>query len=44
MFLEGSKIIVDYECERFLPGWKPRRFGEEDLNIVACGCNIVCHV
>lgn len=28
MFLDESKITVDYECERLLSGWSPRRFGE----------------
>lgn len=32
MFLDGAQIIVDYECERILPGWIPRRFGECKLH------------
>ncbi|KAJ8932183.1 hypothetical protein NQ318_007468 [Aromia moschata] len=27
MVLEGSMIFVDFECERLLKGWKPRRLG-----------------
>lgn len=26
-FLDDSEILVDYECERTLKGWKPRRLG-----------------
>lgn len=25
--VDGSKILVDFECERLLPGWVPRRLG-----------------
>ncbi len=32
MFLDDSKIVVDYECERLLPGWTPRRFGASILS------------
>ncbi|XP_064395683.1 U11/U12 small nuclear ribonucleoprotein 35 kDa protein-like [Halichondria panicea] len=27
MFLDGSQLVVDYEAERLLPGWVPRRLG-----------------
>lgn len=27
MVLDGSTIFVDFECERLLKGWKPRRLG-----------------
>lgn len=27
MYLDGSQILVDFECERTLPGWVPRRLG-----------------
>lgn len=27
MHLDGSTIFVDFECERLLKGWKPRRLG-----------------
>ncbi|KAL3865964.1 hypothetical protein ACJMK2_043308 [Sinanodonta woodiana] len=27
MDLDGKKILVDFECERTLPGWIPRRMG-----------------
>lgn len=26
-FIDNSEILVDYEVERTIPGWKPRRFG-----------------
>lgn len=26
-FIDGSEILVDFECERLLPGWVPRRLG-----------------
>ncbi|XP_075235067.1 U11/U12 small nuclear ribonucleoprotein 35 kDa protein-like [Lycorma delicatula] len=25
--IDGFEVIVDFECERFLPGWVPRRLG-----------------
>jgi len=25
--IDGKKILVDYECERRMSGWKPRRLG-----------------
>jgi U11/U12 small nuclear ribonucleoprotein SNRNP35 len=25
--IDGKKILVDYECERTMSGWKPRRLG-----------------
>jgi RNA recognition motif-containing protein len=25
--IDGRRIFVDFECERKLPGWKPRRLG-----------------
>jgi hypothetical protein len=27
MNIDGRQIVVDFECERDLDGWKPRRFG-----------------
>ncbi|RWS21198.1 U11/U12 small nuclear ribonucleoprotein 35 kDa protein-like protein, partial [Leptotrombidium deliense] len=27
MFIDGRKILVDFECERKMSGWKPRRLG-----------------
>lgn len=27
MNIDGSLIFVDFECERLLKGWKPRRLG-----------------
>ncbi len=33
MFLDGSQLVVDYECERILPGWVPRRLGEATLKL-----------
>lgn len=27
MMLDGNIIFVDFECERLLKGWKPRRLG-----------------
>lgn len=27
MLLGNQKVLVDYECERLLPGWIPRRLG-----------------
>ncbi|KAF2893698.1 hypothetical protein ILUMI_12471 [Ignelater luminosus] len=27
MYLDGQAIFVDFECERLLKGWKPRRLG-----------------
>ncbi|KAF5280062.1 hypothetical protein FQR65_LT15099 [Abscondita terminalis] len=27
MFVDGQPIFVDFECERLLKGWKPRRLG-----------------
>ena len=27
MYIDNSQIFVDMECERILPGWKPRRLG-----------------
>lgn len=27
MNIDGNSIFVDFECERLLKGWKPRRFG-----------------
>ncbi len=30
MFLDGAQLVVDYECERLLPGWVPRRLGQEN--------------
>jgi RNA recognition motif-containing protein len=27
LVIEGRRIFVDFECERKLPGWKPRRLG-----------------
>lgn len=27
LVIEGKRIFVDFECERKLPGWKPRRLG-----------------
>ena len=27
MNVDGRQILVDFECERNLDGWKPRRFG-----------------
>lgn len=36
MFLDGAQLVVDYECERALPGWVPRRLGEWK-----CGCLLV---
>ena len=27
MNIDGKQILVDFECERHLDGWKPRRFG-----------------
>lgn len=27
MELDGSELFVDYECERTLKGWIPRRLG-----------------
>ena len=27
MNIDGKQILVDFECERNLDGWKPRRFG-----------------
>ena len=39
MFLDGAQLVVDYECERVLPGWIPRRLGE-DFSL--CVCVYVC--
>lgn len=25
--IKNCKLYVDFECERLLPGWKPRRLG-----------------
>lgn len=27
LVIRNSEVIVDFECERLLPGWKPRRLG-----------------
>ena len=27
MYIDNSQVFVDMECERTLPGWKPRRLG-----------------
>lgn len=27
LVIDGKRIFVDFECERKLPGWKPRRLG-----------------
>lgn len=27
MMVDGKPIFVDFECERLLKGWKPRRLG-----------------
>ncbi|XP_063225935.1 U11/U12 small nuclear ribonucleoprotein 35 kDa protein-like [Bacillus rossius redtenbacheri] len=27
MVIDGKKVFVDFECERLLEGWKPRRLG-----------------
>jgi U11/U12 small nuclear ribonucleoprotein SNRNP35 len=27
LIIDGRRIFVDFECERKLPGWKPRRLG-----------------
>jgi len=27
LILKNSRIFVDFECGRLLPGWKPRRLG-----------------
>ena len=32
MFLDGSQLVVDYEAERLLPGWVPRRLGRSHLH------------
>lgn len=29
MNINGRQILVDFECERNLEGWKPRRFGNQ---------------
>ncbi len=34
MFLDGAQLVVDYECERILPGWIPRRLGEWVWSVV----------
>lgn len=28
MYVDGTQIIVEFECGRTLPGWVPRRLGE----------------
>lgn len=32
MELDDKVIFVDYECERLLPGWIPRRLGKITIN------------
>lgn len=27
MYIDNTQVFVDMECERTLPGWKPRRLG-----------------
>lgn len=27
MVLDGNELFIDFECERLLKGWKPRRVG-----------------
>ena len=27
LIIDGCNVVIDFECERTLPGWKPRRFG-----------------
>ena len=27
LIIDGRRIFVDFECERTLPGWRPRRLG-----------------
>lgn len=31
--LKGKEILVDYECQHTLPGWIPRRLGNECLKL-----------
>ena len=35
MYLDGTQIFVDLECERTLPGWVPRRLGTLQLDYVS---------
>lgn len=28
LVLNNSEVLVDFECGRLLPGWKPRRLGK----------------
>jgi len=30
--LNNSEVFVDFECERLLPGWKPRKLGTYLMN------------
>lgn len=27
IMIDGAQVFIDFECERLLPGWKPRRLG-----------------
>lgn len=34
LIIKNSRLYVDYECGRILPGWKPRRLGIIKINVV----------
>lgn len=35
LVLNDTEVFVDFECERILPGWKPRRLGMILIHIIS---------
>ena len=34
MIIDGRQILVDFERERIMSGWVPRRFGKKKRNVL----------